>query len=318
MKKTLRASKCGFPCDRNLWYGINGYEGKISFRSQRIFDVGTCLEPLVVEWLRKDGWIVEYNAGSQNADLQFILPVKGGVIAGHPDCFISKPDDNQHILVDIKTMNERSFIHWKREGSLKAKSQYVDQLHVYAMGAIWAGYKADKLGIVGVNKNNSQMHIDFFDFDKSRFEAIKKRAVDIFAADEAPVENCPDESWCCSYCDYDHLCELNNTLEKDTSVGDDLAVTSDEDVINAVELLKESRELKKTGEELENEAKTVLDEKIRAQGIKSVKAGDLILNLSERVTNSFDKTAFKAAQPDMYLAFTTSTKSVVYKVKETD
>ena len=162
------------------------------------------------------------------------------------------------------------------------------------------------------------MHIDFFDFDKTRFEQIKKHAVEIFAADEAPVEKCPAESWCCSYCDYAHLCELNNTLEKDTSVGDDLAVTSDEDVINAVELLKESRELKKTGEELENEAKTVLDEKIRAQGIKSVKAGDLILNLSERVTNSFDKTAFKAAQPDMYLAFTTSTKSVVYKVKETD
>ena len=69
MEKVLRASKIGFPCDRNLYYSANGVEGITSPKSQRIFDVGTYLEPVVVERLRADGWESEYNAGSQNAEL---------------------------------------------------------------------------------------------------------------------------------------------------------------------------------------------------------------------------------------------------------
>ncbi|MBR1487130.1 MAG: hypothetical protein IJ597_07755, partial [Synergistaceae bacterium] len=77
MVKTLRASKAGYPCDRNLWYAVNNFKGIITEKTQRIFDTGTCLEPLVVEWLRKDGWTVNYNQGSQNADLEFKIPVNG-------------------------------------------------------------------------------------------------------------------------------------------------------------------------------------------------------------------------------------------------
>ena len=315
MEKVLRASKAGFPCERNLWYSTNGFKGIVSSRTQKIFDTGTCLEPLVVEWLRQDGWEVKYNQGSQNADLEFIIPLHGGIIAGHPDAFISRPGC-ENVLVDIKTMNERAWIQWKREGSIKSKPQYVDQIHIYAMGAIWANYKVDKLGIVGLNKNTSAIHIDFFDFDPKRFEEIQKRAMRIFEFEEAPSKNSPSEKWCCGYCEYAHLCELNATKEKDTAVGDDTAVTSDEDVINAMQLLKEARELSKAGEELEGEAKTVLDEKIRQRGIKSVKAGNLILSLSERTSNRFSSTAFKAAHPDMYQEFVKPSTSVTYNLKE--
>ena len=202
MEKILRASKAGYPCDRNLWYAVNKYDGIITKKTQRIFDTGTYLEPLVVEWLRQDGWTVNYNQGSQNADLEFVIPISGGTIKGHPDAFISR-------LVDIKTMNDRAWVQWKREGTLKSKPQYADQLHIYAMGAIWAEYKVEKLGIVGLNKNTSAIHIDFFDFDEERFEEIKKRGMKIFASENAPEENCPAEKWCCSYCEYSHLCELN-------------------------------------------------------------------------------------------------------------
>ena len=305
MNKTLRASKSGFPCARNLWYSVNAFQGVIDPRTQKIFDVGTCLEPLVVQWLRDAGWEVQYNPGSQNAELAFTLPVKGGEITGHPDCFISRPDNEyEHVLADIKTMNENSFMRWKREGTLKNKPQYVDQLHVYAMGAIWAGYKVDKLAIVGVNKNNTAMHIDFFDFDETRFANIRKRATMIFTSNKAPEENCPTESWCCKYCEYSHLCDIFKAAqENDTSVGDDIAITSDETVINAVDLLKEARELSKAGKDLEEEAKSVLDEKIRQRGIKTIKAGELILNLSERVQDRFDSSAFKAANPELYQQF---------------
>ena len=317
MNKTLRASKAGFPCARNLWYSVNGVQGVIEPRTQKIFDVGTCLEPLVVEWLREAGWEVEYNPGSQNAELAFELPVRGGKIRGHPDCFISRPDNEYgHVLADIKTMNENSFIRWKREGTLKNKPQYVDQLHVYAMGAIWAGYKVDKLAIVGLNKNNSAMHIDFFDFDEKRFADIRKRATQIFTAEKEPEENCPAECWCCNYCEYSHICDIFKASQQDTSVGEDIAVTSDENVINAVDLLKEARELSKAGKDLEEEAKTVLDEKIRQRGIKAIKAGELILSLSERVSDRFDSTAFKAANPELYQQYKKPQSCVVYSIKE--
>lgn len=316
MEKVLRASKAGYPCQRNLWYAVNGYKGVITPSTQKIFDIGTCLEPLIVEWLKQDGWSVTYNPGSQTAELKFVIPVNGGNITGHPDAFISRPGC-EDVLVDIKTMNERAWVQWKREGSLKSKPQYVDQLHIYAMGAIWAGYQVEKLGIVGVNKNNSALHIDFFDFDKSRFDEIKKRATEVFTANEAPCENCPSEKWCCGYCEYSHFCELYAKTAKDTEVGDDIAITSDEDIINAMDLLKEARELSKAGKELEDEAKIVLDEKVRQRGIKSIKAGGLILKLTETTSNRFSSTAFKSAHPDMYQEFVKPSTSVVYNLKET-
>ena len=106
MHKVLHASKCGFPCQRNLFYSINEPQeaSSTSSRTQRIFDVGTALEPVIVQWLRSDGWEVEYNQGSQNAELEVHIPVNGGCLVGHHDCFISKPDGPHNILADIKTM----------------------------------------------------------------------------------------------------------------------------------------------------------------------------------------------------------------------
>ena len=86
--KVMNASRVGFPCDRNLWYAVNNYEGKVQSKSQRIFDVGTAIEPLVIDWLNQDGWTTFYNPGSQEAELELYAPIEGGKIGGHPDCFM--------------------------------------------------------------------------------------------------------------------------------------------------------------------------------------------------------------------------------------
>ena len=311
--KTLSASKIGFPCARHLWYCANEYDsGETDTRTQRIFDVGTYLEPMIVEWLRQDGWTVDYNAGSQNAELKLTIPLVGGELTGHPDCFISKPNA-PNVLADIKTMNDRAFREWKRNGSLKSKPQYVDQLHVYAMGAMHAGYKVEKLAIVGLNKNNSDLNIDFFDYDWTRAESICKRAEAIFEAFEKPSENCPAEKWCCNYCGFWDICELVN--RKETEVGSDIIVTSNKTIIDAVELLQEARDLSKTGKKLENEAKAVLDENVRKQGINSVKANNLILTLYETKSRRFDQEAFEKVFPELVNEFTKLNTSVTYKVK---
>ena len=315
MEKVLRASKAGFPCSRNLWYSVNGFEPVISPKTQRIFDVGTYLEPLVVKWLRDDGWEVEYNQGSQNAELEVSVPVVGGKLAGHPDCFISK-GSTHNCLIDIKTMNDRAFTQWKREGTLKSKPQYVTQLHVYAMGCIAEGRNVDWLGVVAVNKNNSDWHIDLFKFNPITATKIKSDAEFIFSLSEPPCQNCPAENWACNYCDFSHLCNLHDNPVRNVQAQNGATVTHDEDIINAMKTLHQARELSAQARELEGNAKSVIEEKVRKQGLCSIQGGDFILNISERSSSKFDSAAFKKAHPELVGEFTKNSTSTTYNLQE--
>ena len=309
--KVLHASKIGFPCARNLWYSCNDYKGETSERSQRIFDVGNYLEPLVVKWLREDGWEVEYNPGSQNAALEVVVPVEGGEIHGHPDAFISK-GDVRNILIDIKTMNDRAFRLWKSEGTLRKYPQYADQLRVYAAGAVNAGREVNGLGIVGINKNTSELWIDFFDRSEDFETLLKTRAQNIFMMNNPPEANCPAQDWACGYCEFSHLCEL--CKKRSIPVGEDVVTTDDAEIIGAMDLLHEARSMRSEANDLEKAAKATLDEKV--QGVKSITGGGYILTLKETTRNSFDQAAFKKAHPEMVSQFTMKTTSVTYELKE--
>lgn len=209
MTKILRASIIGFPCDRHLWYAAEGHEPIRDIRSLRIFDVGTTLEPIIVRWLREEGWeIVCYNEGSQNAEIEHVIKVAGGEIRGHFDAIIFRPDTG-NVLVDIKTMNDRAFIHWKRVGTEEKSPQYLDQLHVYGDAAISAGLVLDRLGIVAVNKNNSEMKIELINYSIERMMEIRTRAEWIFTLKEAPEPGSRMAKWACPYCSYRHLCDLS-------------------------------------------------------------------------------------------------------------
>lgn len=319
MDKVLRASKAGFPCSRNLWYSVNGFSENVSAQSQRIFDVGTALEPFIVEWLRMDGWNVEYNPGSQNAEIEIAIPVIGGMLAGHPDCIISK-GEIQNALVDIKTMNDRAFTYWKRSGSLKTKPQYVIQLHIYAMGLMKQGRKIERLGIVGVNKNNSDMHIDFFDFDENIYNSILNNAELILNAKEIPIYDCPTEKWACNYCEFHDICKLHNEpsgndTEQAKDIVQDIPVTHDETIINAMKALQNARELSKQARALENDAKPVLDRNVKDKGLQGITGGGLICSVKETTSTRFDSTAFKKAHPELVPLFTKSTTSTTYEIK---
>ena len=315
MKKVLRASKAGFPCDRSLWYSVNVEpDGELDERTQRIFDVGTCLEPLVVEWLRQEGWEVEYNAGSQNAPLEVSIELDKGRISGHPDCFLSL-GKLKNVLADIKTMNDRAFTQWRREGTLKSKPQYADQLHIYALGCQEQGREVNELAIVGVNKNNSDLHIDFFSYDEARMTSILERSERVLSALEAPSADSPRESWCCGYCEYRGMCDLYSIPFVPEPVPD-VEYTEDEEVIRAMRQLKEARELGKESREREAEAKALLDEHMKAGGKTAIQGGGLIFRLLERESSRFDTAAFKKEHPEMLSEYLKTSTSMVYEVKE--
>ena len=312
--KVLRASRIGSLCDRAIFYSVSGAEEITSEKSQRIFEVGRVLEPLIVLWLRNDGWNVRRNLFiNSNEGMSLNISVNGGTIEAHPDCVISR-EDSGLILADIKTMNDRSFRSLKREGTAKSHPQYADQLTIYAQALRQQGFEINTLAIVALNKNDCQGYIDFFLFDPERYEALKERAERIFAYEEAPEQGDRFQGWCCSYCGYSHLCEL---AKKDTAVGEEsVPATDNQEVIDAVELLSESRELERTGKELADEAKAVLDREVRKQGIKSVRAGNLILVLNEIKSSRLDTTALKKAHPELVQEFMKQSSSVRYDLKE--
>ena len=312
--KVLRASRIGSLCDRAIFYSVNGAEEITSEKSSRIFEVGRVLEPVIVHWLRNDGWNVRRNLFiDSNEGMSLSVSVNGGTIEAHPDCVISR-DDSGLILADVKTMNDRSFRKLKREGTAKSHPQYADQLTVYAQALRNCGYNIERLAVVAMNKNNCEGYIDFFQFQQERYEALKERAERIFACDEAPEHGSRFQSWCCGYCGYSHLCEL---AHKDTSVGsEDVAATENQEVIDAVELLSESRELERTGKELADEAKVVLDREVRKKGIQSVRCGNLILVLNEIKSSRLDTTALKEAHPELVKEFMKPSSSVRYDLKE--
>ena len=316
MSKVLRASRAGFPCDRNLWYALNDYSGaEESESTRRIFDVGACLEPLVVEWLKRDGWEVTYNPGSQNAEIEIRVPLAGGEVRGHPDCLISR-GNVRNVLVDIKTMNERSYQIWRRDGTVKAKPQYADQVHIYAQGLINAGYEIEHVGIVGVNKNNSDLHIDIFEFSPERIAEILGRSERLIMADDAPQEGSPRENWCCGYCEYWQICELCGKKKPDTlKLSEEVDQTEDESLIEAMRELQASRELAKTSREMESHAKERLDEYVKMHGNRSVAGGGLMFSLTERERGTFDSNAFKKDYPELAVKYLKKSSSLLYEVK---
>ena len=313
--KVLRASRIGSLCDRALFYSVNGAEEITSEKSQRIFEVGRVLEPIIVNWLRNDGFNVRRNLFvHSNEGMSLTIKVNGGIIEAHPDCVISH-EDSALILADIKTMNDRSFRSLKREGTCKSHPQYADQLTIYSQALRERGHSIEQLAIVALNKNNCEGYIDFFTFEPERYEALKERAERIFALDEAPEQGDRFQSWCCGgYCGYSHLCEL---CKKDTAVGNEsVPATDNQEVIDAVELLSESRDMEKAAKELSDEAKAVLDKLIRQQGIKSVRAGNLVLILNEIKSSRLDTTALKKAHPELVGEFMRQSSSVRYDLKE--
>lgn len=312
--KVLRASRIGTLCDRAIFYSVADVEEVVSEKSQRIFEVGKVLEPVIVSWLHTDGWNVRRNMfDSSNEGMSLSLEVAGGTITAHPDCIISR-DDSGLILADIKTMNDRSFRSLKRDGTIKSHPQYADQLSIYAQALKECRHSIEQLAIVALNKNNCEGYIDYFPFEPERYEALKERAERIFALDEAPEQGDRFQGWCCGYCGYSHLCEL---CKRDTAVGEEsVPATDNQEVIDAIALLSESRDMEKAAKELSDEAKAVLDKLIRQQGIKSVRAGNLVLVLNEIKSSRLDTTALKKAHPSLVSEFMKQSSSVRYDLKE--
>ena len=320
MEKVLSGSKVGHPCDRKLWYAAQGLEEQVSPAARRTFAVGHALEPLVVQFMKEDGYTVFHNDKCHEDEPDFVIPLKGGVITGRHDIrFCSGSDDRCLVLGDIKTMNSMAYTLWRRYGTKKKYPQYVVQLTVYYHGLKeWApeiGASLNgKLAVVGFNKDNSTYAIETFDYSSSLWEEIKERCERIFAASSPPV---PEElpSWACSYCGYSHICEANPAKKDDVS-----AVEVDEEETEmAAELLAQAQLLKEDVSSLSKEVKNMEEKAKKVLGryagcYEVIKAGRYVVEITPSKRSVLDTKELKVKRPEIYRAFLREKLSYRYKV----
>lgn len=188
--RKLRASSIGRDCDTELFLSASGKESQFDKKSLRIFEIGRVMEPVIVKWMREDGWEVKHN---DDDSIGMIMAVGPGIVTGHYDVIARHPEitKNEWALLDIKTMNTRRFNAWTKNGVQASDPAYYAQLLFY--GYAW---KYRKLGIVGMEKPTGDYEVEIFDFDPKKFEALRERAARILDADTAVSSHGKKCDWC--------------------------------------------------------------------------------------------------------------------------
>ena len=152
-KPGLRVSNLGTPCERKLWYSINGHT-KASSTSptlKLLFMYGDILEDLLMSLCVAAGHKVE---GAQDA-----LTIDG--LKGHRDCVIDG------VTVDIKSASAYNFDKFKFS-TLRTDDTYgyISQLSSYVYAAKDDPLVTDKVNgaFLVINKSTGELALDSYDF----------------------------------------------------------------------------------------------------------------------------------------------------------
>ena len=151
-RTTLRASNIGKPCDRQLWFDVNGFEGEEPAPHAKIkFLYGHVIEALLLFLAREAGHTVE--------SAQEEVEIDG--IKGHMDAVIDG------VLVDVKSAATFSFQKFK-DGTLPTDDPfgYIDQLSFYRQGK-----GTERAAFLAMDKQHGHLAL----FEPKRFRDVKPR-----------------------------------------------------------------------------------------------------------------------------------------------
>ena len=194
-RRYIGASSIGKPCARTVWYGYHGAEEEpINPRSQITFQIGKELESMILEYLKKSGiFIVSQGKFFQDAEIQ--------EFQGHVDGVIVLPDETRAIL-EIKTAKDSSYNQFVKHGLKKWQEIYYSQLQSYmGMSGIHKGV------LLAINKNTSEMHEEWIDFDYSWYQWLKTLAYTIKNTESAPPKISESPSYfICKQCQFKRVC----------------------------------------------------------------------------------------------------------------
>lgn len=196
-RKYIGASSIGKPCLRQIWYSYHGHNRlEPEPRIKITFQIGHSLEVLILDYLKKAGIIIVCQ-GKFYSDSSVLA------LQGHVDGVIVLPDESRAIL-EIKTAKESSFNTFYKHGLLKWQESYYTQIQTYmGMSGINRGV------LLAINKNSSEMHQEWIDFDPIYYEEIKLKCNSICTSLNPPPKISENGSYfICKQCEFRKICHV--------------------------------------------------------------------------------------------------------------
>lgn len=210
----LGASAIGDECLRKVQLQYMGKEPEVSAQQLRTFDIGHCLEDLVIQWLRIAGFYVitrnengeQFGFSTADGKLQGHVD---GIIQGFPKKFVDGAGTSPTApwLLEIKTMNNKSWNDTKKHEVLVSKPIYYAQVQLYM--AYMAG-AMERCLFVALNKDTSELYFEVIAFDSEAAQKYSDRAVQVLKATKnnelLPCVSGDPSFYLCKMCAFRNVC----------------------------------------------------------------------------------------------------------------
>ena len=195
----IGCSSIGNPCNRALWYAYHdapSVEDKPQIKIS--FEIGKRLEDMILDYIEDAGIKVirphETNHWLLCRDSEITQ------FQGHMDAVLVLNDES--VVLEIKTAKSSRFQLFVKNGLKKWSQEYYAQMQSY-MGM--RGYS--KGVMLAVNKDSSELHHEWVDFDSYFYNELRAKAESIHEAEEPPERiNKNSTYFMCARCRYKDTC----------------------------------------------------------------------------------------------------------------
>ncbi len=199
LRPYLGMSGLGHPCSRYLWYSFRWYyKEMLSRRIIRLFARGHKEEEVVIAELER--------IGIKCHSFQLEVVDAYGHSQGHNDgCCDNVPEapKTTHLL-EIKTMNDKSFKDLQKKKLKEAKPVYWAQVQVYMRKL-----KLTRTLFVAANKNDDQLYIERVRLDKDLADMLLDKACTIVTSMTPPEKTFQSTWYECKFCSARGVCHEN-------------------------------------------------------------------------------------------------------------
>ena len=184
-------------CSTYVWYAYRWYhQKKLSPKTQRIFDVGNALEPVII------GWIESMYQTKVYGQQKEVYPHEA--IKGHIDGLI-KINGDEHLL-EIKTSNKSRFNTIKNHGIVLEHKRQM-WLYMYGLGL--------KKGLyVVANKDDSTLYEEIIAADNTAAKTLIDKILGLVIVNEPPPPRYHPTFYRCKMCEMWNYCHAPEKVER--------------------------------------------------------------------------------------------------------
>lgn len=200
----IGASSIGHDCYRHIWYRYNDNESQMDLSSKKelTFLIGHRLEEMMIKLIQQSGTSIIPPSESNHYLEVFDSEIPE--FRGHMDAILYS-DVGVKSVLEIKTARDSSFRIFVKNGLKHWNKAYYSQLQAYmGMSGLIEGY------LLALNKDTSELHDEWVEFDPNFYLFLKEKAKRILLATEAPNRvNNSELYYLCRLCDYNKICHRN-------------------------------------------------------------------------------------------------------------